>query len=94
MVAYNVRLVLLCRTVLKYASVTYIYFSFISSQTLIGSPAEVYSFGTIVLYQTLGTGVGTIIGFIFYLPVFKQSNVISVFQVSAFLSALNSSSVG
>ena len=55
--------------------------SFISSQTLIGAPTEIYFYGTIFMYQCIGSFIGALIGFVFFLPVFKQLNIISVYEV-------------
>ena len=55
--------------------------SFISSQTLIGLPGEVYTFGTIILLGYFFKPMGVMIASVFYIPVFRQLQVVSVYKV-------------
>lgn len=59
------------------------HFSFISSQTIIGLPAEVYAYGTMFTYSMLGVPIAIFISLTVFLPVFSQLQVTSIFEVSS-----------
>ena len=59
-----------------------ILYSYISTNTLIGIPAETYMYGTGVFYAGIGYGLGAILAELFFLPVYEQLGIISIYQVS------------
>jgi len=59
----------------------FVLFSFTSTQTLIGLPGEIYTFGTIYLIGYIFKVVGVILGTTLFLPVFMNLNMISVYKV-------------
>jgi len=57
------------------------FYSVISSQTLLGNPGEVYSFGTIFIYRVLTVPLGILIAYKVFLPVFLRVGTPSTYQV-------------
>lgn len=56
-------------------------YSYISTNTLIGTPAEVYTFGSAVWYGAFALGLGAVLGEAFFLPIYEQLKIVSLFQV-------------
>ena len=56
--------------------------SYISSVTLTGVPGEIYTFGTIYLYSYMFLPIAVIVSVHLYIPVFRQLQIISIYQVS------------
>ncbi|KAK2585882.1 hypothetical protein KPH14_010471 [Odynerus spinipes] len=54
--------------------------SFMSAITLLGISAEAYTYGTMFIVLYIGFGVGTPITMYFYLPVFFELKIMSVFE--------------
>ena len=48
---------------------------------MISKPGEVYSYGTIIVYATLFSPIGVMLGSMFYLPVFLQLEIVSIYKV-------------
>lgn len=56
-------------------------YSYISSVTLTGVPGEIYTFGTIYLYNYMFLPIAVIVSVHLYIPVFRQLQIISIYQV-------------
>jgi len=57
------------------------FYSVISSNTLLGNPGEVYTFGTIFVYRVIAMPVGLWIAYKVFLPVFLRVGTPSIYQV-------------
>ena len=57
------------------------FFSFISSNTLIGSPAHVYTYGYMLTFQGVGFVAATFIALIFLLPIYERLQVSNSYKV-------------
>jgi len=55
--------------------------SFISSITILGTPGEIYSFGTIYIWRILPLPLGIWIAVKVYLPVFLKLGITSIYEV-------------
>lgn len=56
-------------------------FSFISSNTLIGSPAHVYTYGYMLAFQGVGVVAAIFIALIFLLPIYERLQVSNSYKV-------------
>ena len=49
---------------------------------MVSVPGEVYAYGTIWMFNSVFTPIGIVIASKFYLPVFQQMKIISLFKAS------------
>ena len=57
------------------------YCSQVSTNTLIGVPAEVYVYGTGMFYGGIGYGVGALLSEMLFLPIYERLGIINIYQV-------------
>mgnify|MGYP001792954917 CR=1 FL=1 len=55
--------------------------SFISTQTMIGTPAEIYKFGSSFGYFVLAAPFGALVGVVIFQPVFRKLKLTSIYEV-------------
>ena len=57
-------------------------FSYISALTMVSTPGEIYSYGTIFIYLAVLYPFGIVIASKLYLPVFEQMGMVSIYKVN------------
>lgn len=55
--------------------------SFISTQSLMGTPAEVYKYGSTFIYLAFASIFGTVVSLLVFHPVYRKLKITSVFEV-------------
>ena len=73
----------------KETAVILLLFSLISGVTVMGDPAEVYTYGTLYLISCFGIPIFGILNNYLYLPVYYELQVTSVYEVSEIHSLIN-----
>lgn len=67
--------------VYMYVCTLLLFFSWVSSLNLLSYPGEVYSFGSVFILGFVFWPIGILIASKFYLPVFYELKVVSMFEV-------------
>lgn len=56
-------------------------FSSVSATTLLGYPTDTYLTGGMVIWMSVGTGIGMVLASLFLLPFYHQLDIISANEV-------------